>query len=73
MFKTKMDVGGRGTLSCPLTSIVGIDAPVQAADIYMVLRFRPDFTWWHVVRVFRFVTLMDNKGKLHWFPEPVSQ
>ena len=72
-YKTKMFVGERGAMPCPLTSVINLDASVRSADIYMVLKFRPDYTWWHIVRIFRFITIMDSKGKLHWLPEPISK
>jgi hypothetical protein len=66
--KTTMFVGERGTVVCPL----GVaSSRVKTADIDIVLQFRPDFTWWRVMRILHFVTVINSKGNLHWVPQPL--
>jgi hypothetical protein len=71
--KTTMFVGERATVVCPLNpGIFGLgNSPVKRADIDIVLQFRPDFTWWRVMRILHFVTVIDSKGNLHWVPQPL--
>lgn len=46
--------------------------PVENANIGIVVDFRVGYTFFPARRVFRFATLKDNNGKIHWFPFPVK-
>jgi hypothetical protein len=67
-----MEVGEQSTISCPWSSVDASKAPVGKADIAISISFRSDYTWWHVSRAYRFVTVTDSQGHLHWTPQPVS-
>ena len=69
MFKPRLEVGEKGTVSCPLTQLFGGD--IAGADISIRVTFRPDFTWAYPSRSYRFVTMTDSSGRLHWYPEPL--
>jgi hypothetical protein len=46
--------------------------PVEYANIGIVVEFRIGYTPFPGRRVFRFGTLKDAAGKLHWFPFPIK-
>jgi hypothetical protein len=67
----RMDVGERLTVPpCPFQPIAGVK--LKEADISIWVGFRPDFTWWHLHRGFRFFTTNDSNGVPHWFPAPLK-
>jgi hypothetical protein len=70
-FKQRLEVGERGTLTCPFNQMFDPELPVIETDISITVNFRPDYTWWHPDRAQRFVTKSDSNGVLHWFPEPI--
>ena len=72
VFKPRMEVGERATLYCPVSHTLSSGTPVLHANIVFSVSFRPDFTWWHPVRLGRFVTIADNRGLLHWIPVPFA-
>jgi hypothetical protein len=65
----RMKVGERATVPCPLGRFLKYNSPVVAADIPIYARFRPDFAWEHNV-TYRFITMTDSTGHLHWYPKP---
>jgi len=46
--------------------------PIERANIGIVVDFRLGYTPFETKRIFRFGTLKDSSGKLHWFPLPVK-
>jgi hypothetical protein len=72
MFKARMEVGERGTMECPFYKVINTNAPIIYAEVSMSVDFRPDFTWSHGQRTYRFVTKPDSSGRLHWFPQPLN-
>jgi hypothetical protein len=62
----RLDPGEQGTAPC--NPAVGLKA--SAADIEVVVSYRPDYVPWKKERPFRFVTVSSKDGKLHWIPQP---
>jgi hypothetical protein len=68
-----MDPGERATLPCTFHPVFGFTNPLKAADIAIVVNFRPDFVPWHQIRRLRFKTLKGSDGHLYWYPQPLSR
>jgi hypothetical protein len=46
--------------------------PIENADVGIVVDFRIGYSFFSTRRIFRFGTLKDSAGKLHWFPLPIK-
>ena len=68
----RVDAGEKYTVICPWP--IENSHPIKSADIAIVVIFKLQWVpMWRQERFFRFTTMPDSDGKLHWLPQPLSK
>ena len=66
-----IDPGEKSTVACPFPFFS--QSPIIGADVEFVLKYRPDFVFWHREKRSRFGLAKDKDGQFHWFPRSTSE
>lgn len=66
-----IDPTEKSTVACPFPFFS--QSPIIGADIEFVLKYRPDWLFWHREKRFRFGLAKDKDNQFHWFPRSTSE